>query len=162
MLRTRPATIDDAERIADLAAQLASHQGDECRLDAEAVRRDGFGADRAFYCIVAEMNDNVVGYAILTPWYEPAAAARGLYIADLFVSPDARGHGLGFALIRAAVAEAVRQKMTFVGWLSKAWNKSAHAFYSRIGAIHEPAVGHALFGEAFDRLAQDAYQSVTP
>lgn len=153
MLNTRPATIEDAGRIAGLAAQLAHHQGDECRLDAAAIRRDGFGTDRAFWCIVGEMDGNVVGYALLTPWYEPAAAARGLYIADLFVSPEARGNGLGRALIRAAVVEAARQKLTFVGWLSKAWNESAHAFYRSIGAVHEPAVGHALFGEAFDRLA---------
>lgn len=157
MPTVRAATLDDAQAIARLAAELAAHQGEpSCRLDAEAVRRDGFGPDPAFSCLIAEWEGVPAGYALLTPWYEPAAAARDLYIADLYVTPPMRGRGLGRALVAAAAAQASRRGLAYVGWLSKPWNEAAHAFYRGLGAVHEPVVAHAVFGEAFERLAAGA------
>ncbi len=72
------------------------------------MRRDGFGPDAAFACRVGEADGQIAGYALVLPWYEPAAAARGLYLADLFVTSEARGRGLGRALVEAAAAEAMR------------------------------------------------------
>ena len=154
MMNIRAAIIDDAEAIAQLAAELAHHQGEPvCRLDIDAVRRDGFGPDPAFACLLGELDGRAVGYALVMPWYEPAPAARGLYIGDLFVRPEARGHGLGRALIEAVAADAKRRGLSYVGWLSKPWNEAAHAFYRKLGAVHEPVVAHAVFGEPYDRLA---------
>lgn len=150
----RMAAVEDAAVIGRLAAELARHQGEPvCRLDAEAVRRDGFGPNRAFDCLLAAWEGKTAGYALVLPWYEPAMAARGLYIADLYVQPDTRGRGLGKALVSAAAAEARRRGFSFVGWLSKPWNDAAHAFYRHLGAIHEPVVAHAVFGDAFEGLA---------
>jgi ribosomal protein S18 acetylase RimI-like enzyme len=154
MMKTREARIEDAEVISRLAAQLAAHQGDECKLDADKIRADGFGPNRAFSCVLGEIGGVVQGYSLIMPWYEPAAAARGLYVADLFVAPEFRGRGLGRMLLRAVAVEAVSRDFAFVGWLSKAWNKPAQDFYRNLGAVHEPTVGHALFGEALKRLVE--------
>lgn len=156
MMNVREAQIEDADVIARLASQLAAHQGDECNLDADKVRADGFGPTRAFRCLLGEIEGVVQGYALIMPWYDPAAAAaRGLYVADLFVAPDYRGRGLGRMLLRAVAIEATSQGFAFVGWLSKAWNQPAQEFHQSLGAIHEPAVGHALFGEALIQLVED-------
>lgn len=148
MLRVRRARPADSTRIAELAALFGEYQREECKLDAEKIVRDGFGRKRAFWCHVAELNGSVVGYALVTPWYEPAAAARGLYVADLFVCEHARRQGVGRELLRTVCIEALERRCVFVGWLSKDWNELAHEFYRGTGAVHDPVVAHALFGEA--------------
>ena len=54
----------------------------------------------------------------------------------------------------AAVARRPRHEgRTFLWWCSKEWNREAQEFYADLGAIEETLSAHALFGEAFDRLA---------
>ncbi|THV12845.1 GNAT family N-acetyltransferase [Rhizobium rhizophilum] len=78
-----------------------------------------------------------------------------MYVAAQFVALDSQGRGLGRMLLRAVAVEAASPGLAFVGELSKSWNKPAQDFYRNLRAIHEPAVGHALFGEALIRLFEN-------
>src|SRR6266403_1139643 len=108
----REARLADVPTIAALAAEFAQYLrglGDttEFRLDADALERDGFGPEPAFRGLVAEMAGAVVGYLLYHDGYDPDAACRVLFVADLFVTQVVRGHGAGAALIREASAVAV-------------------------------------------------------
>ena len=150
----RPATIEDAPALALLVAALRAHQGDPIgHLNEAALRRDGFGEDPEFAILVAERERRPVGYALFTESYEPAFAARGLYLADLYVRPEARRSGAGRALVGAVAAEARRRERRFVWWTSLAANAEAHVFYASLGAITHEIRAHALILEAFDALA---------
>ena len=54
------------------------------------------------------------------------------YIQDLFTSPQARGRGVGGALIEAAYQDAHRRGVKRVYWHTKASNVVARALYDRV------------------------------
>ncbi len=97
--------------------------------------------------------ERAIGYALFHPAYETVYAARGFYVQDLFVVADERGRGVGRALIAALARTARERGGGFLWWTSKPWNERAQAAYAAWGATDEPVRAHALFGEAFARLA---------
>ena len=150
----RPATIEDAPALALLVAALRAHQNDPIgHLNETALRRDGFGEDPEFSILIAEREQRPIGYALFTESYEPAFAARGLYLADLYIRPEARRSGAGRALVGAVAAEAHRRERRFVWWTSITGNAEAHAFYAALGAVTQEIRAHVLGLDAFDRLA---------
>ena len=117
------------------------------------MRRDGFDPAPEFKVLLAEHDGRVGGYALYHPTWSTEWGERGFYLYDLFVREEARGHGLGRALMAALATEAKAQGRTFLWWCSKEWNHEAQEFYARLGAIEETLRAHALFGEALDKLA---------
>jgi diamine N-acetyltransferase len=133
MLSIRRATPDDSPVLSALVDELRAHLGDPLgAMSADVIRRDGFGPDPAFEVLLAERGGVAVGYALFHPTYEPAYAARGLYLADLCVSSAARGTGIGRALLAAVVGEARRRGLVYVGWLSSPANQTAQDFYDHL------------------------------
>src|SRR3546814_16795315 len=61
-----------------------------------------------FVVLLAENEGGLLGYAMFYDAYEPSYAARGVYMADLYVRPAARRLGLGRRLT-AAVADHRRR-----------------------------------------------------
>jgi GNAT superfamily N-acetyltransferase len=59
------------------------------------------------------------------------------YLEDLFVSGEARGRGVGRALIEATYAEADRRGATRTYWATQEANATARALYDRIGEVTE-------------------------
>ncbi|MDP6705293.1 MAG: GNAT family N-acetyltransferase [Alphaproteobacteria bacterium] len=161
-IRIRRAGPEDADAIAALAHGLNEHEGEPTEhFTAEAVRRDGFGDDPAFGVLLAEVGDRPAGYALFHDSYDTGHAARGRYLCDLFVSPEARRLGVGRALVGATAREAAAEGRVYLWWTAYARNLRARAFYDAIGAREEHLVVHALSGKAFDRLVQEAPPSTT-
>lgn len=142
----RPARPDDAAGIARLADGLRAAMGDPTgNFTPEAIRRDGFGPDPEFHIMVADRAGEIVGYALFTTAYEPAYAAKGVYMADLFVAAPTRGLGIGRRLIQAVAADAKARGRIFVWWVAQAKNAPALAFYRKLDLIAAtPVVSHAL------------------
>ncbi|MEK0084816.1 N-acetyltransferase family protein [Benzoatithermus flavus] len=154
-LVVRRAVEADAPLIAQMIDELNRHQGEETgHVTAEAVRRDGFGARPEFGVLIAELDGKPAGYALFHPTWSTEVGERGFYLYDLYVRDSARGHGVGRALMRALARAAKEEGRTFLWWNSKAWNEEARAFYRTLGGIEEEVRAHALFGEAFERLAE--------
>jgi ribosomal protein S18 acetylase RimI-like enzyme len=124
---------EDALAIAAMADELRSVLGDPCGyLTAQVIVRDGFGVDPEFELVVAEWNSSLIGYALYLDVYEPAYAARGIYLADLFVSDENRGRGIGRRLIDAVAAAAQERGRTFVWWVAQPSNAAALSFYRKL------------------------------
>ena len=102
------------------------------------------------------VDGELVGYALYHTSYSTEFAARGFYLYDLFVADAARGRGVGRALVAGIARAAKADGRSFVWWCSKAWNVEAQAFYERLGAVEEDIKAHAIWGDAFDRLADSA------
>jgi len=75
----------------------------------------------------------VLGYALFQQAYEPAYAAKGLYLTDLSVTASARGSGIGRALVDELGRIALQRGRRYVWWLANPKNDSALAFYRHIG-----------------------------
>ncbi len=154
-LHIRAATADDAPTIAELGRELNLHQGDPVEhFTPAAVRRDGFGEAPQFNVLVAERDGRILGYALFCDAYESSYAARGLYLCDLYVRPQARRHGIGRALMAAVASAAKARDKSFVWWASKPWNSGAQAFYRALGARDEPVLAHVISDRALESLAE--------
>ena len=90
--RARP---EDAAQLADLVRALMAHLGDA--LEGFAPERfavDAFGPEPQFSVLVAESRGTLIGYALFHDAYEPSFAARGVYLADIYVRPEMRRNTL--------------------------------------------------------------------
>ncbi len=59
--------------------------------------------------------------------------ANTCYLQDLYVTPEARGTGVGYALIDAVYAAADAQGAASVYWLTQEGNTTARQLYDRVG-----------------------------
>lgn len=87
--------------------------------------------DSAVMCIVAEVDGQVYGFANCVVHENTWETQPVCYLEDLFVSPAARGHGIGSAMI-----EWLRNAMRAEGWARLYWvtregNAQARRVYDR-------------------------------
>lgn len=138
-MKIREATRDDGHDIGVLAGELAEHLrslGDttDFQFNTATYLRDGFGDNPAFQGLVAEIDNDVVGYLLYHFGYDTDLAIRTLYVIDLYVRPANRLQGVGRALIQRAgeICMATGGKGLF--WSVYSPNRSAFQFYERLGA----------------------------
>ena len=136
MIDIQPVGPGDEELFLGLVDALADYERLE-RPTAEARQRlvrDGFGEDPLFHAYLAGLDGEVVGYAIVLFTYSSFLARPTLYVEDLFVLPQARGSGVGKALLSFLAGEAVRRGCGRMEWVVLDWNQPAIDFYERLGA----------------------------
>ena len=76
----------DAEAVVAMAAELAAALEDPTPdLDAARFVRDGFGPDRWFECLIAEIDGEPVGFALICRGFEAHTGKRRLWLGDLYV-----------------------------------------------------------------------------
>ncbi|CEJ89058.1 GCN5-related N-acetyltransferase [Hyphomicrobium sp. GJ21] len=87
--------------------------------------------------LIAIANGRALGIANLVFHRSTWARDWYCYLEDLFVVPDARGKGIGRALIEAVYAEADRRGASRTYWATQAKNATARALYDRLGSLTE-------------------------
>lgn len=132
----RRATPADSEAIRRLVRALADFERLPPPDDAAQARllADAFGPRRRFEIFLAEVAGQVVAYAFVFETYSTFLALPTLYLEDLFVLPEYRGQGIGYALMQFCAREAVRRGCGRLDWAVLDWNTHAIAFYERLGA----------------------------
>ena len=91
-------------------------------------------ASHEIQCRVAESSasGHLTGLVHFFPHAHTWYADPVCYLNDLFVSPDARGAGIGEMLIQAVVDEARRQGWQTVYWHTQDHNSVARGLYDKI------------------------------
>lgn len=85
--------------------------------------------------LVAVVDGTPRGLAHFRTFARPLAASHGLYLDDLFSAPEARGLGIGTALI-AHLAEIARDEgATVVRWITADDNATARSLYDRVSQL---------------------------
>src|SRR3954447_26045501 len=100
----------------------------------EGLRATLFGARPAAEVIIARVGDTPAGFALFFHNYSTFLGKPGLYLEDLFVKPEARGKGLGKALLVGLAKLAVERGCGRVEWSVLDWNEPSIAFYKSLGA----------------------------
>ncbi len=152
----RPATPADVPAMLGLIRDLATYEREPDAVQATeaSLLTTLFGATPSAEAIVAETDGAVVGLALYFTNYSTWSGKTGLYLEDLYVTPAARGGGLGKALLARLAGLAVERGCARVEWSVLDWNAPAQAFYRALGAraMDEWTV-HRLDGDALAALA---------
>ena len=132
----RPATRADLPLIAALIRELADYEklAHEVRFD-EAVLGDHlFGPRPMAEVIIGEVDGVAQGFALFFHNFSTFEGRPGIYLEDLFVRPEARGGGLGKALLAHLARLAVERGCARLEWWVLDWNEPAIGFYRKLGA----------------------------
>ncbi|MES1932648.1 acetyltransferase [Salinisphaera shabanensis T35B1] len=109
---------------------------------------------RAFAFICEDAGDPV-GFAVCFYSYSTWLARNGLYLEDLYVTPEARGRGAGKALLQYLARLAVDQGCGRFEWSVLDWNTPAIDFYESVGARPQSEwTTYRLAGDTLTRFAQ--------
>ena len=88
-----------------------------------------------FHCLVAEKGGKLVGLTHYLFHRHCWRIENVCYLQDLFAVPEARGLGVGRALIEAVYAKADEAGAPNVYWLTQDFNATARQLYDRIGQV---------------------------
>lgn len=153
----RPATETDVPLILQFIRDLAEYErlSDACVATEEAVRETLFGERRYAEVIIAEHDGAPAGFALFFHNYSTFLARPGIYLEDLYVRPELRGHGIGRALLARLAALAVERKCGRLEWAVLNWNEPAIRFYRSLGALPQDEwTVYRVTGEALERLSR--------
>jgi GNAT superfamily N-acetyltransferase len=121
------------------------------------LRKALFGPEPALFAHVAEESGEVTGFALWFVNYSTWLGRHGIYLEDLYVSPAARGRGIGKALLAALAAICAERGYGRLDWWVLDVNAPALAFYRSLGAVAMTEwTVHRLSGPALAELAAQA------
>jgi GNAT superfamily N-acetyltransferase len=150
----RAATVEDIPVIAELIRALAEYE----RLSHEAIFTDDelretlFGERCYAEVLLVEHDGDVAGFALYFHNFSTFLAKPGIYLEDLFVRPEHRGHGHGKLLLAELARIAVDRGCGRLEWSVLDWNEPSIAFYRSLGA--EPMDDWTVFRLTGDPLKQ--------
>ena len=132
----RIATPEDLPLIADLIRGLADYEklAHEVRFDEPVLGAKLFGQRPYAEVIIGEVDGAAQGFALFFHNFSTFEGKPGVYLEDLFVRPEARGSGLGKALLSRLAAIAVERDCARLEWSVLDCNEPAIGFYKKLGA----------------------------
>jgi ribosomal protein S18 acetylase RimI-like enzyme len=132
-LEVRQATIADVAEVAALFDGYRKFY--RAASDIEGARRFLAErlANRQSVIILASVAAKAAGFTQLYPSFSSLSMAPVLVLNDLFVSPEARGHGVGRALLDAAAEYGRQVGAVRLVLQTEATNTPAQALYERAG-----------------------------
>jgi GNAT superfamily N-acetyltransferase len=135
-MKIRKADRRDAGVILALIRELAIYEKAEHEvLTSEAeISETLFGSEAKASALVAEADGKVVAYAVYFYNYSTWLGKNGIYLEDIYVTPDYRRQGIGKALLQQVAALAVAENCGRVEWSVLDWNTPAIDFYKSLGA----------------------------
>ncbi|SFE67161.1 GNAT family N-acetyltransferase [Blastococcus tunisiensis] len=153
-MSVRPARPDDVPAAVGLVRELAEYEKalNEVRLTEDQLTACLFGDSPALFGHVAEREGQVVGIALWFLNFSTWRGTHGIYLEDLYVRPQHRGHGLGKELLQTLAAVCVERGYSRLEWSVLDWNTPSIEFYRAAGAV--PMDGWSVF-----RLTDDALTS---
>lgn len=130
-INIRSATKEDAPFILQMIQALAEFEREpnSVTISLEQLTEDGFGTTPLYTSVILELNQKPVGFALFYNRYS-TWQGKTLYLEDLFVIPEARGHGLGMATMKYLAQLAIDTKCVRFEWQVLDWNQAAIDFYT--------------------------------
>lgn len=135
MIAIRTATPDDVPLILRLVRELAEFEREpDAVVATEALLHDALFGRRFAESLIAEIDGRPMGFALFFHNFSTWTGKPGIYLEDLYVTPDARGAGVGTALLRHLAGIALDRDCGRFEWAVLDWNTLAIDFYRTMGA----------------------------
>ena len=155
-LSIRQASIEDCPLILQFIKQLADYEKllHEVVANVTTLEESLFGDRPYAEVVIAEHQDQPVGFALFFHNYSNFLGQPGLYLEDLYIQPEMRGKGFGKTLLAYLANLALERNCGRLEWWVLDWNQSAKDFYQSLGA--EPMddwTVNRVTGDALSKLA---------
>ena len=134
----RNATTEDADLIVDLIAELAEYEklSHEAVATPELILEHIFGDNPAAHVLIIETPEGeAAGMSLWFRTFSTFLGQPGIWLEDLFVTPERRGLGLGRMLLETLAQVCVERGYPRFEWWVLDWNTPAHGFYRSLGAV---------------------------
>ncbi len=156
MLEIQPASAADVPQILRFIRELAHYE----RLEHEVIATEAdlhaalFGERPFAEVLLARLDGAPAGFTLFFHNFSTFTGRPGIYLEDLYVTPQARGRGIGRQLLQHLARVAIKRRCARVDWAVLDWNAGAIAFYRRLGA--QPLEDWRVFrlaGASLEQLA---------
>ena len=131
----RPAAPDDVPLILRFIKGLAEFERLSHAVTAteDGLRESLFGANPAAEVVLGFQGENPAGFAVFFHNYSTFLGRRGMYLEDIFVSPEYRSRGLGRLLLTHVAGIAAERGCGRFEWAVLDWNENAARFSQALG-----------------------------
>jgi GNAT superfamily N-acetyltransferase len=153
----RPATAADVPLIIRFIRELATYEKapEQAVATEHQLEQALFCNNPRVYSVICEVDGNPAGFALFFYSFSTWLGVHGLFLEDLYVTPDYRGAGAGKALLKHLAQRAVREGCGRFEWNVLDWNRPAIDFYEAFGATPQSEwVGYRLAGDALAAFAE--------
>jgi GNAT superfamily N-acetyltransferase len=82
--------------------------------------------------LIAVQGGMPIGFAHWRRFARPSRGGAAIFLDDLFTAPDARGHGVGSAMITRLQEIATEEGLLEVRWITSESNTDAQRLYERV------------------------------
>ncbi|MFK5735126.1 GNAT family N-acetyltransferase [Pseudomonas urmiensis] len=156
-LTIRPAARSDAAQILAFITELADYERARHEVVASLadIERSLFDEGSTVSSLICERNGQAIGFAVYFYSYSTWLGRNGIYLEDLYITPEQRGDGAGRQLLRFIAREALANQCARLEWSVLDWNEPAIGFYQSLGAqAQDEWIRYRLEGERLAAFAQ--------
>lgn len=157
-LTIRPARRADAAQILDFITELADYERARHEVVATLadIEHSLFDEGSTVHSLMCERDGTAIGFAVYFYSYSTWLGRNGIYLEDLYITPEQRGGGAGRQVLRHIAREAVAKGCGRLEWSVLDWNEPAIGFYQSLGAqAQDEWVRYRLDGERLRAFAQE-------
>ncbi len=136
-MKIRPARKEEVGIVLQLIHDLAHYE--KAPNEVEATEKELLATifidNPKVFCDVVEVDGEIVGMALWFLNYSTWQGKHGIYLEDLFIKPEYRGHGYGKALLKHLAKICDEKGYGRFQWWVLDWNSPAIEFYRSLGAV---------------------------
>ncbi len=136
-MKIRPARKEEVGIVLQLIHDLAHYE--KAPNEVEATEKELLATifidNPKVFCDVVEVDGEIAGMAIWFLNYSTWQGKHGIYLEDLFIKPEYRGHGYGKALLKHLAKICDEKGYGRFQWWVLDWNSPAIEFYRSLGAV---------------------------
>ncbi|MCB1176419.1 MAG: GNAT family N-acetyltransferase [Leptospiraceae bacterium] len=131
----RHALPSDIDEIFLLSRELAIHEKMDIidQGNPDSLKIHLFGEKAYANCIVAELENHLIGYCLYFYTYSSGLTRPFIYMGDLYVKEEFRKLGVGKALFQELVSFCKLNNIIKLEWTVSSWNHKAMDFYEALG-----------------------------
>lgn len=102
----------------------------EVTVSLQHFEESGFGEQPVWWALVAVVREEVVAFALYYIRFSTWKGQR-MYLEDILVTEQWRGHGIGSLLMDSLIKEAAKRQLHGISWQVLEWNEPAINFYRK-------------------------------
>lgn len=135
-VKIRKARVEDSSIILGFIKELAAYEKEPEAVTATVadIEHNLFDARTTTDAVICSLDGRPIGFAVYFLNFSTWLGKNGLFLEDLYITPEFRNCGAGKIIIKYLAEKAVELGCGRFEWSVLDWNEPAIKFYESIGA----------------------------